>query len=140
MDDITQNFTDLLQAIEYIVQHAYGCKSVYTHLNSLTLNTGEIITNMPIFRYMVVRDIEDRCKQTLNDLEFRDGPVYDFISINRFNSVVIHRNAVLGVVASIYITVTLRDLHPFVSGLAGTPYGDKNHDQPGEFELKGFHY
>lgn len=121
----TTNFTDTVAATEYIVKYVYGCYSVHTHLNELILNTGEIIRNMPIHKYSVVRDIENRTKVTLDNLEFRDGDKYDFISINRFNNVVISRNTVLGVVSSVNIDVTLDDTPPVESAIGGDLVGGK---------------
>lgn len=139
MAKTTTNFTDTISATEYIVRYVYGCYSVQTHLNELVLDTGEIIRNMPIHKYSVVRDIEDRCKVTLDNLEFRDGDKYDFIAINRFNNVVISRNTVLGVVASINIDVTLDDTPPVESAIGGDLIGGKIFPiktDPGECEQR----
>ena len=139
MSITTTNFTDTISATEYIVRYVYGCYSVQTHLNELVLDTGEIIRNMPIHKYSVVRDIEDRCKVTLDNLEFRDGDKYDFIAINRFNNVVISRNTVLGVVASINIDVTLDDTPPVESAIGGDLIGGKIFPiktDPGECEQR----
>lgn len=139
MSITTTNFTDTISATEYIVRYVYGCYSVQTHLNELVLDTGEIIRNMPIHKYSVVRDIEDRCKVTLDNLEFRDGDKYDFIAINRFNNVVISRNTFLGVVASINIDVTLDDTPPVESAIGGDLIGGKIFPiktDPGECEQR----
>jgi hypothetical protein len=121
------NFTDTISATEYIVRYVYGCYSVQTYLNELVLDTGEVIRNMPIHKYSVVRDIEDRCNVTLDNLEFRDGDKYGFIAINRFNNVVLSRNTVLGVVASINIDVTLDNTPPVESAIGGDLVGGKTY-------------
>lgn len=121
------NFTDTVAATAYIVKYVYGCYSVQTYLNQLTLDTGEVIRNMPIHKYSVVRDIEDRCNVTLDNLEFRDGDRYDFICINRFNNVVTSRNTVLGVAVSVDIDVTLDDTPPVESAMGGDLVGGKNY-------------
>lgn len=103
---MTTNFTNYLDAINFIVKHVYRGYPVITHLNRLVLDTGEVITDMPILRYMVVEDIDKRGQRTLNMLEFRDGPVYDHLTIDRFEGVVVSRNKALGVVSSVDIDVT----------------------------------
>ena len=137
MPRTTTNFTDTIAATEYIVKYVYGCNSVQTYLNRLTLDTGEVIRNMPIHKYSVVRDIENRCNVTLDNLEFRDGDRYDFICINRFNNVVTSRNTVLGTMVSIDIDVTLDDAPPVQSAIGGDLVGGKTYpikDDYGECE------
>jgi len=107
-DPVSVTFTDIHECIKYIMHHVYSHYIIETHLNTLTLDSGEIVTDMPIFRYMVEHDLEHHYP-TLNRLEFRDGDEFEFLTIEKLDGGVTARTQGLGYYTAINITVTLVD-------------------------------
>lgn len=107
-EPVIVTFTDLKECINYIVHHVYSHYVISTHLNSLTLESGEIVTDMPAFRYILEPDLVNH-HRTLNRLEFRDGPKYEFLTIEKLDGGVTARTTGLGYYTSLSITVTLTD-------------------------------
>lgn len=104
---VVTNFTDVTACVDYLVPLVLHKKTVSTYLNSLTTDKGIVITNMPIYKYGLEYDIDIKDKITLNALEFRDGLVYEFVSVNKLFGWVTSKHIGLGNLVSIDITTTL---------------------------------
>lgn len=127
-EPIVRHFTSVSECIDYIVPLILCKKSITVYLNRLTTDQGIIITDMPIFRYPLEIDIDDKDKLTLNYLEFRDGKDYDSLKVSKLFGWVTSQNHGLGTLTSIELTTTLYVCNPL----------HKEHG--GEHELQPFAY
>ena len=125
-EPIVSNFTSVVECVDYIVPYILCKKVVIVHLNRLSTDQGIVITDMPIFRYPLEIDIDDKDKITLNALEFRDGKDYDYLTVNMLFGWVTSQNHGLGTLTSIDLTVTVFPCDP------------KHKEHGGEHELKPF--
>ncbi len=111
-EPIVSNFTSVVECVDYIVPYILCKKVVIVHLNRLSTDHGIVITDMPIFRYPLEIDIDDKDKITLNALEFRDGKDYDYLTVNKLFGWVTSQNHGLGTLTSIDLTVTVFPCDP----------------------------